>query len=73
MGPKSVFDPEDAILPDESAIIQAPSDLLSLLLPLLAIIMSHFRCRSSNRLDPKYRLDSSGLGFVSMLEEYLCV
>ena len=53
MGPKSGFDPEDAILLDESAIIQAPSDLLSLLLPLLAIIMSHFRCRSYNKLGPE--------------------
>jgi len=30
------------MLPDESAIIQAPPDLLSLLLPSLAIVMSLF-------------------------------
>ena len=42
MGPKSEFDPEMIMLPEESAIIQAPPDLLSLLLPSLAIIMSLF-------------------------------
>ena len=52
MRPKSGFDPDDAILPNESAIIQSPPDLLSLLLPSLAIIMSYFRCRSSNKLGP---------------------
>ena len=53
MEPKSGFDPDDTILPNDSAIIQAPPDLLSLLLPSLAIIMSHFRCRSYNKLGPE--------------------
>ena len=37
MGPKSGFEPEMIMFPEESAIIQAPPDLLSLLLPSLAI------------------------------------
>ena len=40
MEPKSGFDSEVEMLPEESAIIQAPPDLLSLLLPLLAIVIS---------------------------------
>ena len=49
---KSGFEPEVAILPDESAIIQAPPDLRSLLLPSLAILLSHFLCRLANKLGP---------------------
>ena len=51
MGPKLGFDPEIGVVPEESTIIQAPPDLRSLLLPSLAIIISHF-CRISNRLGP---------------------
>ena len=40
MEPKSGFDSEVEMLPEESAIIQAPPDLLSFLLPLLAIVIS---------------------------------
>ena len=50
MGPKSGFDPDDAILPNESAIIQAPPDFSSLLLPSLVIIISHLCCRMSNKV-----------------------
>ena len=50
--PKSGFDPDVAILPDESTISQAPPDLLSLLFSSLAIMISHFRCKISNRLGP---------------------
>ena len=42
MGPKSGFDPEMIMLPEESAIIQVPPDFISLLLPSLAIVMSLF-------------------------------
>ena len=41
MGPKSGFDPDIDVVPEESAIIQAPPDLCSLLFPSLAIIISH--------------------------------
>ena len=40
IGPKSGFDPDIDVVPEESAIIQAPPDLWSLLLPSLAMMMS---------------------------------
>ena len=48
MGPKSGFDPDIDVVPEESAIIQASPDLWSLLLPSLAMMISQLFSMSSN-------------------------
>ena len=40
IGPKSGFDPDIDVVPEESAIIQAPPDLWSLLFSSLAMMIS---------------------------------
>ena len=54
MGPKSGFEPEMMMFPEESAMIQAPPDLLSLLLPSLAMIMPPCVWIISRRLGPRF-------------------
>ena len=67
MGPKSGFDPEMMMFPEESAMIQAPPDLLSLLLPSLAIIMPLCVWIISRRLGPR----SSSLKFwIRVLDQF---